>query len=92
MDAAKNPYAPGAGTKPPELAGRDRILRDARIAVERVRTERASKSFIFIGLRGVGKTVLLNAVQSIADEAGCKTVHIEAHDGKTLPDLQPAAR
>ena len=87
MDEASNPYAPGAGTRPPELAGRESILKDARVTIQRVRAGRSSKSFIFIGLRGVGKTVLLNEVQIIAEELDCKTIHIEAHDGKTLPQL-----
>ncbi|MDX2159514.1 MAG: AAA family ATPase [Hyphomicrobiaceae bacterium] len=87
MDEASNPYAPGAGTKPPELAGRDSILKDARVTIQRVGAGRSFKSFIFIGLRGVGKTVLLNEVQRLAEESGCKTLHVEAHDGKTLPQL-----
>lgn len=87
MDEGSNPYAPGAGTKPPELAGRDSILKDARVTIQRVGAGRSFKSFIFIGLRGVGKTVLLNEVQRLADDAACKTLHIEAHDGKTLPQL-----
>ena len=87
MDEATNPYAPGAGTRPPELAGRDEVLKSARITIQRVQAGRAFKSFIFIGLRGVGKTVLLNEVQRIAEELGCRTLHIEAHDGKTLPEL-----
>jgi AAA ATPase domain len=93
MDEAVNPYAPGAGTRPPELAGRDQILKDAKITIQRVQAGRAAKSFIFIGLRGVGKTVLLNEVQRIADDLNCKSFHIEAHDGKTLPALLlPALR
>lgn len=87
MDKARNPYAPGAGNQPPELAGRDEVLEDAKISVERVQHGRHAKSFIFIGLRGVGKTVLLNKVSAISEELGCKTIHIEAHDGKTLPEL-----
>lgn len=87
MDEASNPYAPGAGTKPPELAGRDIILKGARTTIQRVQAGRSFKSFIFIGLRGVGKTVLLNEVQRIAEELGCKSIHVEAHDGKTLPQL-----
>ena len=87
MDEAANPYAPGAGTRPPELAGRDSVLQTARVAIQRVQAARAAKSFIFIGLRGVGKTVLLNEVQRIAEDLGCKSLHIEAHDGKALPEL-----
>jgi AAA ATPase domain len=87
MDESANPYAPGAGTRPPELSGRDEVLRNARITIQRLQAGRSAKSFIFIGLRGVGKTVLLNEVQRIADELDCKSLHIEAHDGKSLPAL-----
>jgi hypothetical protein len=87
MDEATNPYAPGAGTRPPELAGRDDVLKSARVSIQRVQGGRSAKSFIFIGLRGVGKTVMLNEVLRIAEELGCKSLHIEAHDGKSLPEL-----
>ncbi len=87
MDEAANPYAPGAGTRPPELAGRDEVLKNARISIQRVQAGRPAKSFIFIGLRGVGKTVLLNEVHRIAEDLGCRLLHIEAHDGKSLPEL-----
>lgn len=87
MDEATNPYAPGAGNPPPELAGRASTLKSARVTVQRARAGRSFKSFIFIGLRGVGKTVLLNEVQKIAEEEGCKTLYLEAHDGKTLAQL-----
>lgn len=87
MNEAANPYAPGAGTRPPELAGRDEVLKKAKISIQRVQGGRSAKSFIYIGLRGVGKTVLLNEVQRLAEELGCKSLHIEAHDGKSLPEL-----
>ncbi len=87
MDAATNPYAPGAGTRPPELVGRDEILKQARVTLQRVQGGRSFKSFIFIGLRGVGKTVLLNEVQIIAEDFESEALHIEAHDGKSLPAL-----
>lgn len=87
MNEAENPYAPGAGTRPPALAGRDDVLKNARTSIQRIHGGRSAKSFIFIGLRGVGKTVLLNEVQNIAEELGCKSLHIEAHDGKSLPEL-----
>jgi hypothetical protein len=60
MDPVKNPYAPGAGTPPPELAGRDELRETIRIALERVRAVRPTKSILMVGLRGVGKTVLLD--------------------------------
>lgn len=87
MDETANPYAPGAGTRPPELAGRDDILTKAKISIQRTQAGRSAKSFIFIGLRGVGKTVLLNEVQRLSEELGCSTLHVEAHDGKSLPQL-----
>ncbi len=67
MDPIRNPYAPGAGTPPPELAGRDEIRETARIALERARIGRASKSLLMVGLRGVGKTVLLDRIREDAD-------------------------
>ena len=87
MDPVRNPYAPGAGTRPPELAGRQEILDAAKIAIQRVQAGRFAKSFIFIGLRGVGKTVLLNEVTRIAEDLGCKTFYMEATDKKPLPVL-----
>ncbi len=90
MDRAKNPFSPGAGTPPPELAGRSAILEDAMIALERVKNSRAEKSMILVGLRGVGKTVLLVEIQRLAEEQGYKTTYIEAHESrqkKTLPEL-----
>lgn len=87
MEEASNPYAPGAGTRPPELAGRDEVLRAAKVTIQRAKAARSFKSFIFIGLRGVGKTVLLNEVQQIAEEEQCTTLHVEAHDGKSLAEL-----
>jgi hypothetical protein len=87
MDENLNPFAPGAGTRPPELAGRDEVLRSASVALTRIRQGRPAKSFILIGLRGVGKTVLLNEAQTIADKQGYETVYIEAHEGKPLVEL-----
>ena len=77
MDPRINPYAPGAGTPPPELAGRDDILDEARLTIQRNKSGRSARSFMFVGLRGVGKTVLLNEVQSIAAEEGALTDFIE---------------
>ncbi len=87
MDETDNPYAPGAGSRPPELAGRGEALERARITIARAQKQRSFKSFIFVGLRGVGKTVLLNEIIRMAEEVGCKTVLVEAHDRKPLPDL-----
>ncbi|MBI1360277.1 MAG: AAA family ATPase [Alphaproteobacteria bacterium] len=72
-----NPYAPGAGTPPPELAGRDSLLAEARLAVRRTKNGKPARSFIYVGLRGVGKTVLLNEVQALAEKEGALTDFIE---------------
>jgi AAA ATPase domain len=87
MDEHTNPFAPGAGTRPPELAGRDDTLNRAKVTMQRVQIGRSAKSFIFVGLRGVGKTVLLNEVLRIAASLDCKTLHVEAHENKSLPEL-----
>src|SRR5476649_2264089 len=90
MDRAKNPFSPGAGTPPTELAGRSGILEDALVALERVKNGRAEKSMILVGLRGVGKTVLLGEIQQLAENKGYKTTFIEAHESrqkKKLPEL-----
>ena len=68
MDPIKNPFSPGAGSPPPELSGRQGILSKAKIALERLRRGKPEKSFFLIGLRGVGKTVLLNEIRKIADK------------------------
>lgn len=66
MDPIRNPYAPGAGQRPPELAGRDRELTQFDVTLERIAAGRPERSMIVSGLRGVGKTVLLNALRSQA--------------------------
>ena len=87
MDAAKNPYSPGAGILPPELAGRDTIREQARIAMERTRLCRPERGLILTGLRGVGKTVLLVAITEQAKATGIKTVFVEAPEDRTLPEI-----
>ena len=87
MDPVRNPYVPGAGTQPPDLVGRSEILERARVTLARIKLRRASKSFIAVGLRGVGKTVLLARVRRIAEEQGFRTCAIEAHENKSLPEL-----
>ncbi len=87
MERIKNPFAPGAGTPPPALVGREGILEDARVALARVKDGRHSKSFLLVGLRGVGKTVLLNEIQKEADVLEYKSVFIEAPENKRLPVL-----
>lgn len=87
MDPIKNPFAPGAGTPPPELAGRDDIIETTKISLLRLKETRPTTSPIMVGLRGVGKTVLLVNLREIADESGYKTLFVEAHDGKDMPSL-----
>ena len=87
MDRRKNPYAPGAGLQPPELAGRDRLLEDAAIDMDRVLDRRPTKGMMLLGLRGVGKTVLLNRLHSMAEQKGFRTAKVEAPEGGMLPQL-----
>lgn len=87
MDEVRNPFAPGAGSQPPELAGRDEILESARIAVERSIRRKPTQSQILLGLRGVGKTVLLNKIAHIAEGRSHFTSMIEAPEGAPLPGL-----
>ena len=87
MDRRLNPYAPGAGLQPPELAGRDRLIEDVTIDMERVLARRPTKGLVLLGLRGVGKTVLLNRLRAFADDNGFQTAKIEAPEGGALPDL-----
>lgn len=87
MDERKNPYAPGAGTPPPELAGRGALIERAAIALDRIREQRSARSFVFYGLRGVGKTVLLNRIRQSAEARGFACVQIEAPEDRSLPAL-----
>jgi hypothetical protein len=84
MDPIKNPFSPGAGSPPPELVGRDPILEQARVLLGRVKQKKSEKSMLLTGLRGVGKTVLLNEIKRMADAEGYRTISIEAHEGKGL--------
>lgn len=84
MDPVRNPFAPGAGSQPPELAGRQLIIEDARVALERALRGKSSRAQMFLGLRGVGKTVLLNAVETMARDRGHLTSMIGAPENKSL--------
>ena len=87
MDEVRNPFAPGAGSQPPELAGRDEIVRSADIALQRILQGRHDKSQIMLGLRGTGKTVLLNKIESLAQNYDYITSFIEAPDDRTFAEL-----
>jgi hypothetical protein len=91
MDPRLNPYAPGAGVPPPELAGRDDLIERVSIALDRIRAGRAARGFIFHGLRGVGKTVLLNRIRLDAEARGFASVKIEAPEERSLPALLSSA-
>ena len=84
MDPVRNPYAPGAGQRPPELAGRDEQLQAFDVVLQRVAARRPERSLILTGLRGVGKTVLLNALRSTAVRAGWGTGKLEARPDQSL--------
>lgn len=84
MDPIRNPYAPGAGQRPPELAGRDEQLGAFDVVLERVSRGRPERSIVLTGLRGVGKTVLLNALRSAAVRTGWGTGKFEARPGQSL--------
>jgi hypothetical protein len=87
MDPVRNPFAPGAGTRPPELAGRDHIIEAASVALQRVVQGRHDKSQILLGLRGTGKTVLLNKIEELATNFHHVTSFIEAPEGRSLVAL-----
>jgi hypothetical protein len=87
MDAVSNPFAPGAGTPPPELAGRDELQEAIRVAIERARRGLPARSLLTVGLRGVGKTVLLDRMRDDAESAGIYTLRMEAPEGRSLPAL-----
>ncbi len=84
MDPIRNPYAPGAGQRPPELAGRDEQLRAFDVVIERISRGRPERSIVLTGLRGVGKTVLLNALRSSAVRAHWGTGKLEARPEQRL--------
>lgn len=87
MNPISNPFAPGAGTPPPELAGRDELRETIRVAIQRVKNGLPAKSFLMVGLRGVGKTVLLDRMRDDAEAAGIQTLRIEAPEDRSLPAI-----
>jgi hypothetical protein len=87
MDPAKNPFSPGAGTQPPELTGRSAVLERAGVVLKRVSAGRQDRSCLLVGLRGVGKTVLLNRIQTIAEQNGFEAAMLEAPEERRLAEL-----
>lgn len=87
MNAIDNPYTPGAGVPPAVMAGRDDIIHSANIAYNRTLKGNFAKCQLLLGLRGVGKTVLLNRINNEAEEAGCQTAFVEASPDTTFPKL-----
>lgn len=87
MDPKENPFSPGAGSPPPELVGRDEVIEKGDILFARILKGRSEKSLMLVGLRGVGKTVLLNELKDHAQKTGYKTIMVEAHENKSLAAL-----
>lgn len=87
MDPVLNPFVPGAGAQPPELAGREGLLEQARIALARTQRRRAAKNLIATGLRGTGKTVLLQRIRSITGSESSHSCFAEAHGHESLAEL-----
>ena len=87
MNPVNNPFAPGAGTPPPELAGRAELCERVRVAIERIKIGNPAKSVLLVGLRGVGKTVLLDQMRNDAEAAGVQTIRLEAPEGRSLPAI-----
>src|SRR5579875_8394 len=93
MDPVANPYSPGAGTRPPALVGRDHEIDSIDVALQRLRRGRDGRSQMLTGLRGVGKTVMLNEFEQVADGRGYFHEHVEVgEDGDLAPRLAAAFR
>ncbi|MEM1094782.1 MAG: ATP-binding protein [Bacteroidota bacterium] len=93
MDRIRNPFSPGAGVPPPALVGREAIIDAAAVALHRIRAGRSEKSQIMLGLRGVGKTVLLNHISDLAEDIGYLTIMMEAPESQALAAyLSPALK
>lgn len=87
MDEINNPYTPGAGSPPPTLVGRDDIITEANTLLDRTLAGRSAQSILLTGLRGVGKTVLLNRVKLMAlDKQHVSTIQLEIEEGKTFAE------
>ena len=86
MDAVLNPFSPGAGSPPPELIGRSEVLEEARVLIGRLKAGRSVQSLLLNGLRGVGKTVVLNEIRDMARKQGILPIKIEINEDETLAE------
>jgi len=87
MDPTENPFTPGAGSQPPELAGREPILEDARVQVVRAHNGLQARGLVLLGLRGVGKTVLLRRISDAAEHRGLNALFLEAPEGRRIGEM-----
>ncbi|HZT51439.1 MAG TPA: ATP-binding protein [Stellaceae bacterium] len=87
MDFVRNPFSPAAGAQPPELAGREALLERAQRVLTRVRNRRHDRSCLLVGLRGVGKTVLLNRIDQMSQANGFESVMLETPEDRRLAEL-----
>jgi hypothetical protein len=87
MSPIDNPYAPGAGTPPPELAGRDEAREAIHVSIMRAARGNPAQNVLLVGLRGVGKTVLLDQIRTDAEAGGIHTVRVESPERRSLPAL-----
>lgn len=87
MNPRENPFAPGAGSQPPELAGRGIVIEDVSVALHRIRNGLSAKSILMVGLRGVGKTVLLNRLKNDAEITGIVCAQFESPENRNLPAM-----
>ncbi|MEE1652187.1 ATP-binding protein [Brachybacterium sp. J144] len=87
MDPVRNPYSPGAGRKPSALVGRDKVIDDWSVSLQRAERGKTDQPMILYGLRGVGKTVLLSRLRRDADARDWITVQVEAGSGRTLREM-----
>jgi hypothetical protein len=87
MDKIQNPFSPGAGAPPPELVGRDPIIEESKVLLGRIKRKRPEKSMLLTGLRGVGKTVLLNEIERLAKKEGYLTISVESLENKAFGSL-----
>ena len=87
MDSVLNPFSPGAGTRPPALVGRDKQLKEIDVALRRLLAGKDGRGQLLTGLRGVGKTVLLNEFERIAEKLECVHAHIEVQEDGKLDGL-----